>query len=942
MENRVPVDKHTFIGRRQLGVTQVSAFTDFQGLGQDPLYKRYDSVASLVARILPQYKDFLAAPHYSPQEDVIKWYVPEWKETPMRLADLCGESRRYYEGVLNATVAAYRATLSGLSGEELMVMAGALRYINPGLVFCADGKVYVVAWGMTPDPTRHIDAGVLVQKTPADNMCRVTFDAGAGKTSGTPTFMVERGHTLDAAQVPGVEAPEGKTFSHWSPDPVGAVIDKDTLFTATYNDAASETVLIPPVIDEPALIPVDFVAGTGGRLEGTTHLDVPAGSHITAAMIPKAVADKKFESAGWEPAPLNRIINGPAVFTASFRQKKSWWARNWRWLRWLLLALGGLLLLWLLWLLLGTIGCVDSCCGGVRAGADFEIDGEVSKDIPLFNGNLPDSGFVAAPVTEPDGKEPPVSRKPGLPPSISNRLILFLEEDNGSVDALAAAFKQAYPGDGYQIIGFDREVGMVVVRVPDGQRDAVRDELPSKITNQRFFVFDELLYETVGEVRASQAAGPLPSYPQTAGWNIQAVHAPRGWAITQGSPDVTIAVIDDGCDVNHPVLKGRIRDPYNVYTQKHAVAPGPHGTAVASLAAGSLQMRAQGVAGIAPKARIMPVQVFQKDMCPMSALVAGTMYAIKHDAQVINLSVALDFEGLENVDPQTQETLATNEFKLTERLWQRITDIAARKNAVLVWAAGNNDILSKVLPENRPPRSIVTGAVDNHLVPTDFTNWGMGTSVSAPGQRITVAAPGGGTAMVDGTSFSAPIVSGTVALMKSIRRDITPQQAVNVMYRTGQTVYGAMPPMVLVDRALEGVQSGDFSRGPERMTVSTPDEYLPDDPAQMPVSYRANPGVSYDATPHTGVEVRPISGTGPGTIDYRDIAGEDNGDQRIVDAPATPDNRVEKPSPQMDRISVEIDALLKKKLERKKQLEEELKQVQRDIDDLNKNKRNNR
>lgn len=70
--------------------------------------------------------------------------------------------------------------------------------------------------------------------------------------------------------------------------------------------------------------------------------------------------------------------------------------------------------------------------------------------------------------------------------------------------------------------------------------------------------------------------------------------------------------------------------------------------------------------------------------------------------------------------------------------------------------------------------------------------------------------------------MSAPIVTGTIALMKSLKKDLTVEQARNVLYSTGADVYGWIPPMVLVDKALESTKNGDFQRR-ERQMRSVPD-----------------------------------------------------------------------------------------------------------------------
>ena len=114
-------------------------------------------------------------------------------------------------------------------------------------------------------------------------------------------------------------------------------------------------------------------------------------------------------------------------------------------------------------------------------------------------------------------------------------------------------------------------------------------------------------------------------------------------------------------------------------------------------------------------------------------------------------------------------------------------------------------------------------AVDKNLYPTDFTNYGPCSDISAPGKGIYSSYPHGDFKSFDGTSMAAPIVSGTIALMKSIKKDLTVEQARNVLYKTGSDVYGFMPPMVLVDKVLEGVKRGDFSTPTERTMKTVPD-----------------------------------------------------------------------------------------------------------------------
>lgn len=543
-----------------------------------------------------------------------------------------------------------------------------------------------------------------------------------------------------------------------------------------------------------------------------------------------------------------------------------------------------LLLLLLFWLLRGCdsvkrgVGGLDEVDDIERIvddkGDSIDYNGPVTP-ISLEDGQLPDTPGIVAPVRGEDGALPPIEREPGVPPTIANRLFLFLEDENDSVDAFAEDFKKAYPDDRYSIIGFDREVKSLLIEVPEAERDEIRNTINDRIPNHNFLILDEQFCELKGQASSAQTLDH--------GWHLKAVNAEKGWQITTGSPEIRVAVVDDGIDASHPMFKGRITDAYNVFTQDNRLSKGEgHGTHTAGLAVGSLDYVEQGAAGIAPECQLIPIQVFDNDMCPLSALVSGIMYAVHKDADVVNISVGPSFAGLNQLPVEVQDQIAQNQFKNMEKLWIRVCQIAAAKNTILVFSAGNDDILSSIPPENRTSVAITVGAVDQNLYPTDFTNYGPCTDISAPGKEIYSSFPTGSFMSCDGTSMAAPIVTGTIALMKSLKKDLTVTQALNVLFRTGADVYGYMPPMVQVDLALEAVKQGDFSQPEPRPTRPVPSTELPGDESFTPPSSWSEPapgtdiGILLPVTPGSGgSEPDPSSGITPGIPDNPANPGSD-------------------------------------------------------------------
>ena len=834
---------HTFFGKRRLCYTDVVDYTDFQGIGHDPLYMRYDSVYSVIkTAVSPEYRHFLAVPQYVEDEDQICWHVDEWEEYPVKLTDLSGDIRNKYEAIKEDTIRHYRSAAASLDGESLQILANAIKYIDDERIYCADGKVFLVAWGMTPDVTQHKVSGSIIHEYDEQKKYKLTFDVGE---HGTLVDRIDKyitrvdGAVLAQEDIPEVISNDGWTFTGWSPSPLGFVVKDNAIFTANYSKVEKKDE-IPPVIPPPVFeeeeekyFNCNFNAGSHGRLEGAANVRKHAESILTGEDIPKVKADRNYEFTGWNPSPYNCVVDSDKNFTAQYKEMSPWYKRWWLWfiglfggrgcLKWLLWLLLFLLAMWLLsFFLRSCVGCAGHhAVNGVlpidpitRSDGRVIDDNGYARPITGNDGTLPDKSSIVAPIMGEEGTDPRIVEQPGMPNILANRLFLFMEDENGDIEGLARDFKQVYPGDQYGIIGCDKEVKLLVIQIPENERDQIRRTINSQLPNHKFIVFDEEVYELNGNVSASI---------EDPGWHLSAIHLKQGWSFTKGSPDIKVAIVDDGIQSDHQMFKGRIVDAYNVFTQNNNLSVGVgHGTHTAGLAVGSAENYDKGASGVAPNCKIMPIQVFDNKLCPLSAMVAGVMYALHHDADVVNISIAPSFKGLNVLPVEQQNEIAKTQFHNVAALWARVCKLAAKKRSVLVFAAGNDDILTSIPPENRNISSIVVTSVDKRLYPTVFTNYGPCSDISAPGKDIYSSFPSNTFQSFDGTSMSAPIVAGTIALMKSIRKDLTVEQVRNVLYSTGADVYGWIPPMVLVDKALEATQKGDFRRI-ERSMHSVPD-----------------------------------------------------------------------------------------------------------------------
>lgn len=917
----------TFYNKRLLGHVDDTDFTDYQGIGSDPLYKRYKSVESVVKNhILPKYQSFLSCPYY--EDGNIYWYVDEWNETPICFTELPEETKAYYTQIKDETLKHYKTALGKVSAEEYVILNGALKYISDDFLYCYDDKVVLIAWGMRPENGKHVIDGKWFKTTARFDKKKITFNVGAhGKLDttidGLPYLSVvkrEKGHIITPRDIPAIIPNDGYEFIGWVPNPIGYEVSDNHEFTAKYkkveipesSSCVEEVVVVfdagingtlsgisnlkipkghvltpheipvvlpnqgfkfiqwTPAINLPLysdtvfvaeysqnLVKCRFYAGDNGVLEGASEILKPLGGTPVFSDIPVVKPHKGYKFVGWDISPT-ATLDGDRVCTAQYEQILPWYKKIGLWatsffsgrgcLKWLLWILLFIVLCWLLsWLFRG--------CGGneVFDGNGYAIlpeddidkieqvsspDGELHDNNGVIEGIVSDDGrlpenVVVSPIVGEDGQIPPVVSNPGAPDVIDNRLIIYFEDEYADLDKWAQDFKRVYPSPEYQIIGSDPNVRMIQILVPVGQRNVVREELPSKISNQDFFVVDESIMTLHG--RKSTSKNNVPH-----GWHLRATNVKEGWAISKGDSNIVIAIVDDGIDVNHRMFSGRFYKAYNVFTQNRTLSPGEgHGTHVAGLAAGSSDFYSQGAAGIAPNCKIMPIQVFDNGMCTFSSLASGIMYAIHNGADVVNVSVGPSFPGLNQLPVEEQIQIANQYFKNEERVYKRIIETAKEKNVILVFAAGNDNIVTAILPECRSvTNSVNVAACTPDFKSSDFTNYLLGTNVSAPGVNIYSAYPSDSFKSFDGTSMAAPIISGTIALMKGIKKDITAKQAISVIQNTGRELDKLIPPMVLVDKALQAVKNGDIPSEPiwtQRIEQGTI-EYVGDIPTTDKIS----------------------------------------------------------------------------------------------------------
>lgn len=254
-------------------------------------------------------------------------------------------------------------------------------------------------------------------------------------------------------------------------------------------------------------------------------------------------------------------------------------------------------------------------------------------------------------------------------------------------------------------------------------------------------------------------------------WHLKTLNVAGAWTYSSGE-GVTVAVIDSGVDAGHVDLQGQVLKGLDLVDPE---GDGDtdlvgHGTTVSAIIAGRGDDDS-GVVGIAPKAKILPVRVLDRENRYDDAMIVarGVRWAVDNGARVINLSL-----GGNGSSPALAAAL----------------DYAFAKDVVVVACTGNVSASSSSgvwYPAREPGVIAVAGMEKDGNALWSGSITGKETVVTAPATQLVGARPDSsqdGYWHVQGTSFAAPMVSGTAALIRSRWPTMSAAEVVNRIIKT--------------------------------------------------------------------------------------------------------------------------------------------------------------
>lgn len=301
-----------------------------------------------------------------------------------------------------------------------------------------------------------------------------------------------------------------------------------------------------------------------------------------------------------------------------------------------------------------------------------------------------------------------------------------------------------------------------------------------------------------------------PLYEQQ--WHYGAINLPSAWDRTTGSAGVTVAVLDSGILSEHPDLSPKLVSGYDFVSSASisgdgdgrdgdpadpSSASGYHGSHVAGTVAAATN-NGVGVAGVSWGARILPVRVLGVGNGTLADAIDGILWSVgesvpgvpgnPNPAAVLNLSLGGSYACSEV--PALQEAFET----------------ASATGAAITVAAGNSNVDASGVTPASCGGVITVGATNLTGKRASYSNYGARIDLMAPGGDLTLDQDGNDVpdgvlstvrddatgdyayGYLDGTSMASPHVAGAIALLKSVRADLSGAEARDILMETAQPI----------------------------------------------------------------------------------------------------------------------------------------------------------
>ncbi|MDF2668374.1 MAG: peptidase and in kexin sedolisin [Paenibacillus sp.] len=260
------------------------------------------------------------------------------------------------------------------------------------------------------------------------------------------------------------------------------------------------------------------------------------------------------------------------------------------------------------------------------------------------------------------------------------------------------------------------------------------------------------------------------NHPETASvpWGVKQIKAPESWSHARGNR-IKIGVIDTGIDYMHPDLRGRISRGVNlIHKGSLPTDDNGHGTHISGTIAASNSY--SGLVGVAPMAMIHPVKVFDHNGTAfVSDIVLGIDWCVHNRMHIINMSF-----GMRNRSKSLHDAVRN----------------AFAAGISVVASSGNDGRRSQIDYPARFVQTIAVGATTKHKRIAAFSNRGKAIDIYAPGDKVYSTWLERKYMELSGTSMATSHVSGVIALMLTLKPELTPKEIKALLRRTSNPITG--------------------------------------------------------------------------------------------------------------------------------------------------------
>ncbi len=264
-----------------------------------------------------------------------------------------------------------------------------------------------------------------------------------------------------------------------------------------------------------------------------------------------------------------------------------------------------------------------------------------------------------------------------------------------------------------------------------------------------------------------RAAFDDPAYGNQ--WYLEGLGMEELYAVSLGSPEVRVAVIDSGIDIRHPDLVDAVVAPYDAAFDDDDPSPDPgeycldgsddicdvHGTATAGVVAARANNQ-NGIVGMCPACSLIPIRLLSDQAgVVMSADIRASGHASANNAAVINNSWGF-----------------TTSTPVPDMLGRAIQEAASSSRdglgALVVFAAGNEDREVEAHEMQAMEEVLCISATDIYGYPAAYTNQGDAIDIAAPSASVALGPENTVIEDFGGTSGAAPVAAGLAGWAASV------------------------------------------------------------------------------------------------------------------------------------------------------------------------------